>query len=103
MHLTLFKEYMTQLREKLSRTNGLLVNLRHQVSSSLLKIIYFAFFDSHFCYAAQVWGQGTSSVVDMVKGTQNEALRIITFKDTTEPSYPLYANHKTLKLQNFNT
>ena len=94
---------MTQLREKLSRANGLLENLRHQVSSSLMKIIYFALFDSHFCYAAQVWGQGTSSVVDMVKGTQNEALRITTFKDTTKPSYSLYANHKTLKLQNFIT
>ena len=29
-HLT-FKEYMTQLRQKLNRTNGLLANLRHQV------------------------------------------------------------------------
>ena len=38
---------MTELRQKLNRTNGLLVKLRHQVSSSLLKTIYFALFDSH--------------------------------------------------------
>ena len=39
---------MTQLRQKLNRTNGVLAKLRHQVSSSLLKTIYFALFDSHF-------------------------------------------------------
>ena len=44
-HLT-FKEYMTQLRQKLNRTNRLLAKLRRQVSSSLLKTIYFALFDS---------------------------------------------------------
>ena len=39
----------------------------------------------------------------MVKRTQNKALRIISFKDRTEPSDPLYANHKILKLQNIIT
>ena len=91
---------MAPLRQKLNRVNGLLVKLRHQASSSLLKTIYFAFFDSHLCYAAQVWGQGSSNIMDMVKRTQNKALQIISFRDRTEPSYPHYANHKILKLQN---
>ena len=39
----------------------------------------------------------------MIKRTQNKALRIISFKDRTEPSDPLYANHKILKLQNIIT
>ena len=65
---------MAQLRLKLNRTNGLLAKLKHQVSISLLKAIYFALFDSHLCYAAQAWGQGSSNVVDMVKRTQNKAL-----------------------------
>ena len=38
----------------LNRTNSLLEMLSYQVSSSLLKPIYFVLFDSH----AQVWGQG---------------------------------------------
>ena len=36
----------------------------------------------------------------MIKRTQNKALRRISFKDRTEPSDPLYANHKIFKLQN---
>ena len=88
---------MAQLRQKLSRANGLLAKLRHQVSSSLLKTIYFALFESHLCYAAQVWGQRSKNV-DMVKITQNKALQIISFKDRTEPSDLLYTNHSILKL-----
>ena len=61
---------MTHLRQKFNRTNGPLTNLTHQVSSSLLKIIYFASFDCHLRYAGQVWGQGSSNVVDMINRTQ---------------------------------
>ena len=39
----------------------------------------------------------------MAKRTQNKAFRIISFKDRTETSDPLYANHKILKLQNMIT
>ena len=98
-HLT-FREYMVQLIQKLNRTNGLLAKLRDQVSSSLLKKIYFPLFHSHLCYAAQVWSQGSNNVVDMVKRTQNKALQIINSKDRTGPSDLLYANHNILKLQN---
>ena len=90
---------MAQLRQKLNKTNDLLAKLRPQVSSSFLKTIYFALFDSHLCYTAQVWGQGSNNVMDLIKRTQNKALQIISFKDRTEPSNSLYANHKILKLQ----
>ena len=95
----IFKEYMIQLMKKLNRTNGLLAMLRHQVSNSLLKTIYFAFFDSQLRYAGQVWGQGSNNVVNMIKRTQKKALRIISFKDRVEPS----ANHKILNIQNIIT
>ena len=79
----LYVSYDYGLRQKLNRTNGLLAKLRHQVSSSLLKAIYFALFDSHLRYAAQVWGQGSNNVVDMIKRTQNKSLQIISFKHRT--------------------
>ena len=94
---------MTQLRQKLNRTNGLLAKLRHQASSSLLKTIYFALFDSHLRCAAQVWDQGSNNVVDIIKRAQNKALWIISFKDRTEPSDLLCANCKILKLWNIIT
>ena len=66
---------MAQLTEKLNRISSLLAKIKHQVSSSLMKTIYFALFDSHLYYAAQVWGQGSSNIVDMINRTQNKALK----------------------------
>ena len=88
---------MIQLRQKFNRINGLLAKLRHQVSSNLLKTIYFALSNS------EVWGQGSNNVVDMIKRTQKKALQITSFKDRPEPSDPFYANHKILNLQNIIT
>ena len=59
-------------------------SLIHEHNQGIFKTIYFTLFDSHLHYAA-VWG------------TQNKSLQIISFK---EPAYPLYANHKIVKLQN---
>ena len=72
---------MAQLRQKLNRTKCLLATLRHQVSNSLLKTIYFALFDSNLRYAAQVWGQAGNNVVDVIKRTQNKALQIISLNE----------------------
>ena len=36
---------------------------------------------------------------DMIQKTQNKSLRVISFKERSEPSDPLYTNHKILKLQ----
>ena len=94
---------MIQLMQKLNKANGLLAMLRHQVSSSLLKTIYFDFFNSQLRYAGQVWDHGSNNVANMIKRTQKKALQIISFKDRTEPSDPLYANHKILSLQNIIT
>ena len=63
----------------------------------------YTLFDSHLRYAAPGWGQGSSNVVDMVKRARDEAVQITSFKDRIEPSYPLYANHRILKLQNIIT
>ena len=93
---------MTQLMQKLNRTNGLLAKLRHQASSSLLKTIYFALFDSHLRCAAQVWDQGSNNVV-AVQHKYGIKEATISFKDRTEPSDLLYANWKILKLRNIST
>ena len=41
--------------------------------------------------------------MDMVQRARDEAAQITSFKDRIEPSYPLYANHRILKLQNIIT
>ena len=51
-------------------------------------------------HACQIWGQSHSKTFDMIQTTQNKALRIINFKQSMEPSEPLYQKFKINKLKN---
>ena len=51
-------------------------------------------------YACQIWGQSHSKTFDMIQSAQNKALRIINFKQSMEPSEPLYQKLKINKLKN---
>ena len=95
-----FNEHMNTLKQKLDRVNGILAKLRYYVSANTLKTIYYALFDSHMRYACQIWGQSHSKTFDMIQTTQNKALRIINFKQSMEPSEPLYQKLKINKLKN---
>ena len=98
-HLS-FNEYMNTLKQKFKRANGVLPKLRYYVSADTLKTIYYVLFDSHMRYACQIWGQSHSKTVDMIQSAQNKALRIIIFKQSREPSEPLYQKLKINKLKN---
>ena len=78
----------------------LLDKLRYYISADILKTIYYALFDSHMRYACQIWGQSHSKTFDMIQSAQNKALRIINFKQSMEPSEPLYQKLKINKLKN---
>ena len=51
-------------------------------------------------YACQIWGQSHSKTFDMIQSAQNKALRIINFKQSMEPSEPLYQKVKINRLKN---
>ena len=51
-------------------------------------------------YACQIWGQSHSKTFDMIQSSQNKAIRIIHFKQSMEPSEPLYQKIKINKLKN---
>ena len=52
-----FNEHMNTLKQNLDRANGILAKLRHYVTADALKIIYYAFVDSHMKYPCHIWGQ----------------------------------------------
>ena len=98
-HLS-FNEHMNTPKQKLNKAKGVLAKLRYYVSANTLKTIYYALFDSHMRYACQIWGQSHSKTFDMIQTTQNKALRIINFKQSMEPSEPLYQKLTKNKLRN---
>ena len=67
----LFKDHINTLKQKLNRANGILDKLRHHLPSDILNTVYYSLFDTHLCYACQVWGQSNSDILVLVQRAQN--------------------------------
>ena len=78
-HLT-FKYHLGNLKLNLNGANCLLSKIRYFAKFVLLRTIYYALFNTQLRYGCQIWGQNQCKIVEMIKGTQNKALRILNFK-----------------------
>ena len=96
------------LSTKLTRAAGMLAKIRHYVSTTTLRSIYYGIFSSLLTYGCQVWGQFSNKHICRLQHIQNRAIRIINFAPFRESSDPLYYKSNILKLsdyvklQNFN-
>ena len=95
-HLT-WNFQLIQIKIKLSRSCGLLANLRCHVKAELLRIVYFA-----ICilrYAVQVWGQNRNQTIKEIEKLQEKAIRIMFFKGRNDPTNPLFKKLEIIKLK----
>ena len=90
--------HVESLSTKLSRAVGMLSKIRHYVSESTLRSIYFGIFSSLLTYGSQVWGQFQNKHIFRLQKLRNKAIRIINFAKYDDPSAPLYQKSKILKL-----
>ena len=67
---------------KLSRANALLFKIMNLVNSSILRIIYFAIFESHLNYCPLVWSQNCNAINRLVV-LQKKLLELLTFSHVT--------------------
>ena len=51
---------------KPNRANALLFTIKNYLSKHILKIIYFAIFDTRIKYASFIWGQNVNAVSRIV-------------------------------------
>lgn len=89
--------HVNSLAPKLTRASGMLSKVRHYVSGSTLRNIYFGIFHSLLTYAAQVWGQTQNKYINRITKIQNKALRIINFAEYNSPVTNLYHKSEILK------
>ena len=92
-------EHFATVIPKLSRANGMLAKIRHYVSHNTLISIYYAIFNSHLNYCSLVWGLLPKYILDKIRVLQNNALRLIYFKNRFEHSTPLYIDSGILPFQ----
>ena len=94
-----FTTHTHNVRNKLSRANGLLAKIRHHINKDALKTIYHAIFCSYMNYAAQIWGLSSKNISNSIQKLQNKALRIINFKKYYDECEILFRQCKILKFE----
>ena len=82
---------------KLNRAIGMLSKIRHYVSESTLRSIYFGIFSSVLNYGSQIFGQFHNKHINRLIRLQDRAVRVINFAHNYESRNPLYAKSKILK------
>ena len=79
----------------LLQANVMLYKVRDFVNANILKLIYYALFESHINYACIIWGQNISTI-NRLYILQKKALRIINFKERNAHSPPLFHYSKII-------
>ena len=85
------------IASKLSRAIGMLSKIRHYVSDSTLRSIYFGIFSSILTYGCQIWGQIQNKHINRIIKLQDKAVRVINYAHFYESRNPLYVKSKILK------
>ena len=97
-----WNSHLTILRKKISRSVGLLSEVRYYVPKYLLRTIYHSIFNSHLIYASEIWGENqTNCYFKKLPHLQGKALRIIDFKPQTSPFDCIFKGNKILRISDF--
>ena len=73
-----WKEQISQITKKISRSVGIICKLRHCMDVSLLRTIYYSLVYSHLNYGIQVWGSACKTDLDKILILQKKAVRAMT-------------------------
>ena len=86
---------------KLSKGIGLLAKIRHYVPKNTLRSLYFTFINPHIDYNILNWGMASVSNLDSISKKIKKAVRIMAFKNSDDPTIPLFKEFKILPLESF--
>ena len=84
-----WKDYITELSKKISRSVGILYKTRNYCPSTILKSLYHSIFISHISYGLPVWGYADEIYTKKIYIIQKKAIRAITFSKYRGYSAPI--------------
>jgi len=97
----LYRQHMNSVSNKLARAIGMLKKIRHYVSATILRSIYFSIFFSLISYAITIWGQNSNCQFRRVVSLQNKAIKIINFANHRESPLASYKASKILRIEDY--
>ena len=86
---------------KLSKGIGLLAKIRHYVPKNTLRSLYFTFINPHIDYNILNWGMASLNNLNSISNKIKKAVRIMAFKNSDDPTIPLFKELKILPLESF--
>ena len=96
-----WKEHIHYINLKLSKGIGILSKLRHYVSKSTLRSLYYSFMHPFVNYNLLNWLSTPTGNLKSIRLSMRKALRVMSFKDKPEHSAPLFKNFEILPLDEF--
>ena len=76
-----WKDHITNLSKKLSRSIGILHKLTPFVNLKIMKNVYHALSYSHLVYGIQVWGSACDSHIGTIQVLQKRVVRLMSYAD----------------------
>jgi len=88
-----FKHHISYVCTRISRNNGTLAKLRHFLTLSQMKQLYYSIIFPYILHVILAWGSTYKTHINKVQSKQNHSIRLIfvarTFGDQTESALPL--------------
>ena len=97
-----WKTHISHITNKISKSIGILYKSRYLLNKKLLKLLYYAFVQSHINYGIAAWGSTHNYKLKPLYRKQKHAIRVINYKDKYEPSKPLFYNMSILNIYQLN-
>lgn len=98
-----FKEQITVLENKISRSVGILAKLKHYFPHATLLQLYYALVHPLLLYGVMIWGATFPSYLQKLQILQNKAVRIVSNSDYYEHAPPIYIKLNILTLKDLYT
>ena len=93
-----FKEHVSSICSKISKTVGLMYKVKHYFPNHVLKNLYFSLIYHYLTYCIQAWGNTYETVLNPLQLLQKKVIRILTNSEFHAHTSPLFKALGILKL-----
>ena len=83
-------EHIQYIKNKISKSNGILYKIRHFLDKNTLRNMYFTFVYPYLIYCIEVWGNAFDSHLTPLINLQKKTIRTITFSYYLEHTAPIF-------------
>ena len=94
-----WKEHLQYIKNKISKSIGIIYKIRPYLDKATLKNLYFTFVYPYLIYCVEVWGNACDTHLEPIIKIQKRCIRTITFSCYFEQTEPLFKEFEILSFK----